>query len=68
MSFTLYHYGSGDQVGMTLTVTGRESIASFRDIFSRACNTWDEAPTEVKEIHDTVIHGRPLQDYKSQKR
>lgn len=39
----------------------------LKQILARALNTWDNAPPEVKELHDVVVHGWVMQDYKGQK-
>jgi len=44
----------------------KEDKKAFRVAIARACNVWPDAPVEIKELHDLVIHGRPLQDYASQ--
>lgn len=36
----------------------------LKQILARALNTWDNAPAEVKELHDVVVHGWVMQDYK----
>lgn len=54
---------SGELVGFTVQVT-KEHIESFRKCISKGCNTWDTAPADIKSLHDTIIHGYCLQDYK----
>lgn len=44
----------------------KESIAAFKEMVARACNVWPDAPAEIKEFHDILLHGKPLQDYYSQ--
>jgi len=45
-------------------INGAESVAAFKKLLARACNTWDDAPPEIKELHDRIIHGKDLQDYR----
>lgn len=44
----------------------KEDKAAFKETIARACNVWPDAPVEIKEMHDMVIHGELLQDYRSQ--
>lgn len=43
-----------------------EHVKEFKTLINRAMNTWDEASPEMKEFADLVIHGKILQDYRSQ--
>ncbi len=40
-----------------------ESLDAFKEMVARACNCWPDAPPAIKEFHDRLIHGAPLQDY-----
>lgn len=43
-----------------------KDLPQFRELVSRAMNTWADAPPELKEFADLLIEGKVLQDYKSQ--
>jgi hypothetical protein len=43
-----------------------DSLTAFKLMLSRACNVWPDAPVEIKELHDILVHGELLQDYRSQ--
>jgi len=47
----------------SLTMSG-EGVEHLKAILARACNVWPDAPAEVKELHDLVIHGQLLQNYR----
>lgn len=38
-------------------------LEAFKTLVNRGMNTWDEAPPELKEFADILIHGEVLQDY-----
>lgn len=43
-----------------------DEVLAFKEMVARACNVWPDAPAEIKEFHDILLHGKPLQDYYSQ--
>ena len=48
--------------GAHISITS-ESIEDFTKMVNRALNTWDEAPKDLKELGDMLVHGKILQDY-----
>lgn len=62
MSISHYKADSGNQI---IVLDSAESIVAFKQLLARACNCWPDAPVEIKELHDKVIHGHVLQNYKS---
>jgi hypothetical protein len=48
--------------GAHIAIT-EDSIESFTKMVNRALNTWDEAPKDLKELGDMLVHGKILQDY-----
>lgn len=48
-----------------LDITG-DSVQRFIDFLNRGLNTAIDAHSELKELADEIIHGKILQDYKSQ--
>ncbi len=50
---------------LTIRVTGSEDIQLFRTIIRRATNCWDDAPPQVMELRDLVLHGQLLLPSKS---
>jgi hypothetical protein len=40
-----------------------ESMEDFIKLVNRALNTWDDAPKDLKELGDMLVHGKVLQDY-----
>ena len=48
---------------VTIQIHGNESLRAFQQLISRGANTWDQAPAEIKQLHDAVVHGKILQDY-----
>jgi hypothetical protein len=48
--------------GAHIAIT-EESMESFTKMVNRALNTWDDAPKDLKELGDMLVHGRVLQDY-----
>ena len=49
---------------LVVIASSPEAIAQLQKVFARACNTWDDAPKEVKQAHDLVVHGKILQEYR----
>lgn len=50
-----------------IQLTIHESIIeSFKEMVARGLNVWPDAPAELKEFHDMLFHGYPLQDYYAQ--
>lgn len=47
---------------LTFDSEGKEMI---RKVFARACNSWPDAPAEIMEIHDILVHGKILQNYRA---
>jgi len=57
---------SPDYLDLVLIELDKVGLENMKLILARACNVWPDAPPEIKEYHDTLIHGRVLQDYYSQ--
>ena len=51
--------------GYQLTIHHSDTLVWFQQMIERAFNCWDNAPPEAKAFADTVLHGKPLQDYQS---
>lgn len=51
--------------GFTIDVSV-ESAKDFKALVARALNTFPDAPVELKELHDLLLFGELLQDYKNQ--
>lgn len=41
-----------------------EHFAAFKQLVARGCNTWQNAPAAIQELHDLLYHGRILQQYR----
>lgn len=39
---------------------------AFKEMVARGLNVWPDAPPALKEFHDNLLHGYPLQDYYAQ--
>lgn len=46
----------------------KTSVENLKIILVRACNVWPDAPIEIKELHDMLLLGQLLQDYRKQPR
>lgn len=46
-----------------ITARGWHAIGLLKYLLQRACNTWDDASPDIKELHDLVVHGKVLQQY-----
>jgi len=46
-----------------IRITQASTMDAFKTLVNRGLNTWDEAPPELKEFADILIHGKALQDY-----
>jgi len=46
-----------------LIIHDEKTYLALVEVFKRALNTWD-APPEVREMHDLLVHGELLQDYR----
>lgn len=55
----------GREIAIDIAI-GTSDISAFKEMVARACNVWPDAPAEIKEFHDILLHGKPLQDYYSQ--
>lgn len=49
---------------LTVRITGKEDIATFKQAINRAMNVWDGAPWQMKELGDMITEGKLMQDYK----
>jgi hypothetical protein len=47
----------------TVRIVGAESLDAFKQLVQRACNTWTDAPPEIKEFADMVTNGQIFQNY-----
>lgn len=56
---------SFEEAGIEIRIK-KEDSSAFKEMVARACNVWPDAPAEIKEFHDILLHGKPLQDYYSQ--
>lgn len=55
----------GQPPALTIIISD-SSLVRFKQLFSRALNTFDQAHPELKELGDMLEHGRILQDYYAQ--
>lgn len=47
-------------------IVDKEDLPAFKEMVARGLNVWPDAPPALKEFHDNLLHGYPLQDYYSQ--
>ena len=52
-----------DDLSMIKIWITAKSLPAFKDMVHRATNLWPDAPPEIKEFADNLIHGAPLQNY-----
>lgn len=46
----------------------RNLLPAFKEMVARGMNVWPDAPAELKEFHDILLHGYPLQNYYNESR
>jgi hypothetical protein len=49
---------------LVIVASGEESTMLLKHAIVRALNTWHDAHPELKELHDKIVHGKVLQDYR----
>ena len=40
-------------------------VKQFQQLIARGMNTWNDAPPEMKELHDLVMYNELLQEYRT---
>lgn len=62
LNFAAVH-DSECMTGVTIVVDN-DSLKNFKLTLARAVNVWPDAPDEIKELHDLIVHGKILQKYR----
>lgn len=58
------NYDSDGKERSATVVIPKESFAAFSKLVARGVNTWPDAPADIHELHDLIVNGKILQDYR----